>query len=443
MPISSTHPLYDAVSAQYVRCRDVIAGSDAVKNKSETYLPRLTGQSYTEYQAYKDRGLFFSVASRALSGLTGLASRRNPVLEYAPSLTNYFTDTSTSGVSFNELFIEMLNEVMLMSRQFVMVDFPSTGGAPYIVSFAAENAINWDFKNNVLQWVVLQEFVSEFDRRDPYKRKNVIQYRKLWLDDDGFYHVSVLNAKEKLVSDIMPTVKGQPIDFIPGIFITPNGLNTDPIKPAMLDIIDINLTHYRLMTDYLNALHVVAVPTPVFTGGVEADEIKMGPNSAIIMPEPNSKAFYLEFQGQGLKGVEDALNMLINQMALFSSRLTADTGKGSESAISVQLRYSSESATLSAVVNSVQAALTQIYNWVADFNDVARPVITLHKQFLNTKLTAPELQQYTNALLNGAIDQETYYNILFTGEIPVSNNVKNLQPSVLTQAASGGNMIPD
>lgn len=431
MPISSVHPLYADKLPQYIRCRDSVAGQDAIKAKGETYLPRLGSQSFIEYEKYKQRGVYFSISARALSGLVGLASRRTPVLKFVPELHSYFEDTSSSGVSFNELFLEMLNETLLLSRIFTMVDFPQEGGNPYIVTIPAENVINWHFEHNVLQWVVIKEESHEFDAKDPYKRVPSVRYRRLALID-GVYHVSVFNSKEKMVSDVVPTVKNQPLAFIPGFFLSPNGLNTEPTKPAMLDICDLNLTYYSLMTDYLNGLHLVAFPTPVITGASDSDEIKMGPNNAIILPEPTARAFFLEFQGLGLQSVENALNMLINQMALFSSRLSTDTGKGSESAISVQLRYASESATLAATVNAVQSGLTQIYNWVALFLGVEAPEILVHKQFLNTKLTANEVAQFTQAYLSGAIDSESYYNILFSGEVPVSEDIKTLSRQSLT-----------
>jgi hypothetical protein len=439
MPISSNHPAYNERLPQYIRCRDTVSGSDIVKAKGEEYLPRLSSQSFAEYEKYKQRGSFFSVSSRALAGLVGLASRREPKLSYPPEMTKYFEDTSETGTSFNELFIEMLNETMLMSRMFVMIDFPAEGGDPYVVPIQAESVINWHFEHNVLQWAVIKETATEFDKKDPFKRKTSVQYRLLSITD-GVYHVSVFNDKEKLVSDVVPTVRNQPLAFIPGFFISPNGLNTDPVKPAMLDICDLNLTYYSLMTDYLNGLHLVAFPTPVITGSSDGDSIKMGPNNAIILPEPTSRAFFLEFNGQGLQAVEAALNTLLNQMALFSSRLSTDTGKGSESAVSVQLRYASESATLSAVVNAVQAGLTQVYNWLALFLSVEEPVIQVHKQFLNTKLTANEIAQFTQAYLAQAIDSETYYNVLFNGEVPVSDNVLAMQRKDLTEEAVDSNI---
>ena len=429
MPISSKHPDYLVRSPQYQRCRDVISGSDTVKARGQEYLPPLSGQSGVEYERYKKRGLFFSVASRALSGLTGLASRRSPKLEYPPQMDKYFVDTANQGTSFNELFITMLNETMLQSRMFLLIDFPSEGGDPYILTYTAEQVINWDIIDNVLQWVVIQEQTYEFDNKDPYVRKPVTRYRRLALIN-GEYHVTVFNEKNKIVSDVVPTVRNVPLAFIPGFFVTPNGLNAEAVKPAMLDICDLNLKYYELMTDYMNSLHLVAVPTPIFTGAVQSETITLGPNGAIVMPEPTSKAFYLEFNGQGLQSVENALDTLMRNMALFSSRLTADTGKGSESAISVQLRYASESATLSSVVNAVQAGLTQIYNWVADFMGVPSPTVELYKQFLNTKLTATEIDSWTKAYVSGAIDKETWWNILVNGEVPVDAALKELDTPI-------------
>ena len=293
MSITELHPEYSAHSDQYVRCRDVIDGSDAVKSKNERYLPPLSGQSQSEYLKYKQRGLFFSVASRALSGLTGMASRRAPKLEYQDDLKPYFVDIANTGMSFNELFLEMLNETMLMSRMFVMIDFPTSGGMPYIVTYRAEDVTNWHIEDNVLQWVVIKQKRFVFDDKDPYKRIAKTVYIKLYMDN-GEYRVATIDDRDKLVSPIVtPKVQNRTLSFIPGFFVTPNGLNTSTVKPAMLDIVDLNICFYQLMTDYLNGLHLVAVPTPVFTGSTESDQIKLGPNNAIVMPEPTSKAFLL------------------------------------------------------------------------------------------------------------------------------------------------------
>jgi|SRR5215831_2341238 len=53
VPVSSTHPDYDANAADWSRARDVLAGEDAVKSAGEKYLPRLDVQTDEEFLAYR------------------------------------------------------------------------------------------------------------------------------------------------------------------------------------------------------------------------------------------------------------------------------------------------------------------------------------------------------------------------------------------------------
>jgi len=71
MAVNSTHPDYDAALASWQRARNVIGGEDPVKAAGELYLPRLTGQSDDEYNAYRARASFFNATSRTGDGCVG------------------------------------------------------------------------------------------------------------------------------------------------------------------------------------------------------------------------------------------------------------------------------------------------------------------------------------------------------------------------------------
>ena len=77
MSVTNTHKQYDAFKWKWRRCRDVIAGKDAIIQNgrtgeryigtlynpaynSDVYLPRLVGQSDGEYLAYQERAGFFN-----------------------------------------------------------------------------------------------------------------------------------------------------------------------------------------------------------------------------------------------------------------------------------------------------------------------------------------------------------------------------------------------
>jgi hypothetical protein len=77
MSVTNTHDQYDAYKWKWRRCRDVIAGKDAIIQNGRTgeryigslyntayapdvYLPRLANQSDNEYLAYQERSAFFN-----------------------------------------------------------------------------------------------------------------------------------------------------------------------------------------------------------------------------------------------------------------------------------------------------------------------------------------------------------------------------------------------
>src|SRR5215471_10572818 len=79
--VNSTHPDYDAALPAWLRARDVVAGEDAVKAAGERYLPRLDSQLDEDFNAYKQRALFFNATARTADGFVGLIFRREPTIK--------------------------------------------------------------------------------------------------------------------------------------------------------------------------------------------------------------------------------------------------------------------------------------------------------------------------------------------------------------------------
>ena len=123
---------------------------------------------------------------------------------------------------------------------------------------------------------------------------------------DGVYTQEVWEEiKEKYVlkETITPMMNGNPLSYIPFISVTPDKLTLMPVKPPVLDLATVNLSHFKLMVDFYHGAHFTALPTAnFFVGNVNAKEttIKLGSSSANIFQDPNGHAEYLEFKGDGL-----------------------------------------------------------------------------------------------------------------------------------------------
>ena len=79
-------------------------------------------------------------------------------------------------------------------------------------------------------------------------------------------------------------------------------------KPPLLDLVDVNLHHWRLSCDYNHGLHYTGLPTAIAAGFPKSnDGYRIGAGAAWWSEEPNAKAYYLEFTGEGLTAMRDAL----------------------------------------------------------------------------------------------------------------------------------------
>lgn len=422
MPIHSEHPTYSAMSPEWVKCRDAYDGQSAVKFAGVAYLPMLSGQTLEEYNAYKGRALFYSITSKSVGALVGMALSKPPDIKFPPKMKSYFEDQS--GTEFFEIFSSATAETLLMGRYGVLVDRPVSGGKPFLRSYITENIVNWEYDDEgILIMVVLREVYSEKSIDDPFVRVELVRYRHLYLED-GVLQIAVYN-QEKAGSDRYsvnaPTTitnTGIPMDFIPFFCVTPLGLGLTPSKPPMLDIVDINLSHYRTSADLEHGRHFTGLPTPYVIGAESQVKMHIGSTSAWIIPDANAKVGYLEFTGQGLLSLEKALAEKQSQLASLSSRLIDNSTRGSEAAETVKLRYLSETASLRSTIRSVEAMLNGVYNTVGEMEGYGENSvnITLNKDFLDDRMSAPLLKAWVEAYLAGGVTKEMFINALKRGD---------------------------
>jgi hypothetical protein len=312
-----------------------------------------------------------------------------------------------------------------MGRFGAYIDRPVSGGKPYVRWYITENIINWDYDDDgELVMVVLREYYTVKSDSDEFERTVKVRYR----------HLSIVN-EELVIKVYEPEGHGSTPTYVPGapttitntgivmkkipfFCLTPLGLGLSPGKPPMLDIVDINLSHYRTSADLEHGRHFTGLPTPYITGGESGTSMNIGSTSAWVIPDANAKVGYLEFTGQGLLSLEKALAEKQSQLASLSSRLIDNSTRGSEAAETVKLRYLSETASLKSIVRATEAFLNMVYSTIAEMEakDPKSVNISLNKDFLDAKLSAAELKAWTEAYLNGSVTKEMYLNALERGD---------------------------
>ena len=440
MPVNSRHPQVDKAQDQWKRSRDATApdASDRIKEEGATYLPMLSGQANTtkgqqDYARYKQRAYFHSAAARTVQAYCGLVFRKDPLvtLPKGAQALAIASDLCAKNIPLPDLAAAIFAEVVKVGRVGLYATMaPNTpaNGRAYLTTYKAESIINWQAqmgaKGLVLSRVVLQE-MAEDDSGDIYApKRDVEQYRDIYLDESGLLAVDLYrkDANGKWVrygETTTPTVRGERINFVPFTFA--NSTHTLPTVevPPLLPLVDANLDHYKLMADYRHGLHFTALPTAWVAGFDAGTELVIGSGTAWVSERTDARAGFLEYTGQGLNPLKDAIEMQNSNMAALGAQPLETEKRQVEAAETHKIRQNGQQASIVGMAQSTSQALTQALRHVLQLSAIdgyEDAAVQLNTDLVDAELSPQEVQALVGAWQAGAIGFETLYFNLNRGE---------------------------
>ena len=438
LKVDAQHPAYQKVQAQRTRLRLTYSGTDAVKGAGTDVLPMLglitDPGAQAQYQAYVKRAFFYGAVPRTVEGISGLVFRNPPqtTIPLRSQALDLLNDVTLTGLPLDRFAQSLYREVLTLGFGGVYVTIPQAPvGVPraYMTLYKAEDVINWrlawDSETFRLRRVVLKEVAYEEDEDDRFTLKEVTVYRELFLDDRGMFAVNLFKegkvGEAKGFVPIGPTIeprsRGQRLGYIPFVPCNPDSNEFVMDKMPLLPLADANLDHYRLMADYRHGLHWVGLPTPVVTGVESTDKLSVGPARAWGLPA-GSTASMLEFTGQGLTPLKDAIEMVVQYMASLGAKLVQQEKRQTESAETHRIKQSREEATAVSVSESVSAALSQGVTMMLNLSGIpGEAAVELNRDLVDAKLKPEEIRELVSAWQAGAFTWETLHHNLDKGEV--------------------------
>ena len=430
MPANNTHPSYNNWAHKAVKTRTVIAGEEEVKSAGEMFLPHLNGLSTAEYQDYKERAQFYNASRRTLSALVGSVFRRGATFTRPAELDAVINDIDLDGTSANHFTKQILKEVLTVGRHGVLVDYDETLKRPYCNHYIGETILNhrMGMNNGVLQleMVVLAENKEVLDEQDEFKTNYETTYRVLRLQD-GIYtqQIYYVDGVKSIPGEItIPTIQGRTLDYIPFVIINTTSLGCDYEDSPLLDLVNMNINHYKFSADIGHSLHFTALPTPYATGvdsygeSKEATPLRIGSTNMLMLPQ-GSQVGMLEFSGAGVSSLRSYLNDCENKMGKLGARLLEKPTAQPETAETTSIRQAAEGSALITVVESVDAGITMALKYCADYMniDIDSVDAELNRDFVDAKMNSKSLIELIQAYQTGGISEETLYYNLHKGEI--------------------------
>lgn len=449
MSVKFHHPEYDEYYGKWKRCEDAAEGQDAIHAGGEAYLSRLKDQTDDDYKSYVCRTPFYNATWRTISGLSGMLFRKPPKIE-VPPVTEALLDTVTEdGQPIGIFAREIVEECLTVGRVGILVDHPTLPVGvvtkadalplnlrPTMAVYEADSIINWReaVVNNrrILTMVVLVE--EQEVRKDEFESECKEVYRVLDLiettSDMGAksmtYRVRLFEIDPKtqqdvqIGDDLFPLMNNQRLDFIPFYFLSADDTCVEPDDPPLIDLVDMNLSHYRVSADYEHGCHFTGLPTGYVAGHTvqPGEKLYLGSQTMLIFPDPTTTVGFLEFSGAGLGSLRTNLDTKEKQMAILGARMLEAQKAGIEAAETAGIHRAGENSLLAATAQAISlgmtAALQTFSNWAGGQEDVS---FELNRDFFPAPLNPQELQALIQAWQAGAISMETLFENLQAGQI--------------------------
>ncbi len=470
MGLDSKHPEYLSHIDDWIMMRDFYRGERAVKARTTVYLPATTGMildgmgatgstaatnrtpklGQAAYNAYLQRALFPDYVKEGVEAFIGLLHQKGPTIQLPKVLEPLRTKATLFGESL-EMLLRRINEEQLVSgRMGVFLDLPvtdevGTGVVPYIATYIAESAVNWDAGEigegtAKLNLVVLDESGSV--RNENFEWNPQSKYRVLKLASDnpqvegnepakpgkavykfGVFTQNGTGAPTFVESEMQAAMwRGQTLDEIPFIFVNAKDVTTEPDEPPLMGLARLCRAIYCGEADLRQNLFMQGQDTLVLSGerkkrvGAEVtnDDVRTGAGTMIEM-EQGGTAEYVGVTANGLSEQRETLKDDHQRASSRAGQLINTKANGVESGDALKTRVAATTATLVMIALTSAAALEHILKVAARWAgaDESEVKVQPNLEFSDYDMTGDNLVKLMTARKEGApISRESIHALM-------------------------------
>ena len=377
-------------------------------------------------ETYQANAIFYAIAGYTYRGMVGTMFRKDPVFDPDPRL-EYLTDNADgSGNNIYQLAQATAGDVVRYGRAGLWVDFPPTDGElsraelgtafATIQRFEAKDIINWRTTTTGSVTRLSLVVIRTAEERDlGYEVELVDVMRELALDEAGQYFT---RKWQKIGSEWVPgeaiyprNAAGQPLSQIPFTFVGSEN-NDASVDPApMLDLVEINIGHYRNSADYEDAVYYAGQTQPWMSGMDEAWLEQANASgfyigSRLLMPVPAGQTFAFATPDPNPL-VRQAMLDKVDQMIGLGARFI-QAGGAAKTATEAEGDSMVQHSVLSLIAANVSEAYSLAIQWVAEFMGGEPSRLILEQDFSDLSTSPQMIASWIQSYLQGAIPFSEY-----------------------------------
>ena len=424
MSVDSKHKEYQRLAAQIRTVRDALS-EESIKAAADRYLPKTSAMLrleylaenekqagllsivQKEYEVYRKRAQFPELLAGAVRGLSGLLHRAPAVIELPPAIDYLRNEATPEGDALSELHKRVTREVLLTGRYPLLVDV-GEDRKPYIVGYQAESLINWGDK---LEYAVFAE-TYKTGLGDIFEPELDVQYRALFIDEDGRYVQQLFRADEIYEAYEPSLFNGERLDYLPMVIASSVDNSPSIDELPMLAMAKLLIKAYQISADYYQSMHDTSQGTLITSGRLDGErQINLGRGHHINFPEGGSATF-LESQGIAIGHHRTEIDKLLIEAEKHGGKF--QQGYSAESGEALRVKAGNQHASLKSIAVNCGDAIRQSLRFAAEFvgadpDDVVfEPNLEFIDDIADTQLLNVVGNQVTQGIAPKSVLHEAY-----------------------------------
>lgn len=370
--------------------RTILRGTKAVRLESNTYLPRYSAESESDYRARVNRSVFTNYLALTVKHLVGKAFSKPLVLkdDVPPQLVEWAENIDLQGTHLNDFAANLFSEVLSVGFAAILVDFPKLegitsladererGGRPYFSLVHQERILG--IRSGALGGSVsLARIAESVEVADGlHGEKTLERVRVLSPGNYELYEKSdtmnKVGAGRRVNYVLVDGGKMFPLTRVPLVPVYGHKVESWIGAPTLLDLAYKNIQYFQTDSDLDNALRVASFPMLAVSGWDSSTDptIKVGPNVVLATASDSGRFYYVEHTGAAIGVGRQRLEDLKADMATMGLQMMMPQATGSNiTATETQVKYAESTSDLQRVAfglkDALENALQLMAEWVA------------------------------------------------------------------------------
>lgn len=402
----------------------LIAGTEAMREAGETYLPKEPREEAKSYKARLRRSFLFPQLRKTLARTVAQPFSRPVTLTKQEQLSDVLKEVvkspSRDGTSFDTFARHLFNDMITYGLCHVLVDYPVTTGEetiadeqqkglrPLFIRIHPRNLISWKVgvRNNgesYLEWIRFLEPIRS--QGDSFR--TVFEYQLREVHADGTWRI--LYISDKGTEQELSKGKATYTNGIPLFTAYARKIDTLVAEPPYRDLAEMNVCHWQASSDHRNLLRFARCATLTMVGvsQTEVDSATVGVNQVLWSKSPEAKISYTEHSGQAVNASEADLKRIEERMEVLGAEPLV--GKAAGTATGAILTAEDEDCEAQSWVKELEGVLLQAFQSAADWTKGSLPgefAVDIYSDFSLAK-DAGSMDTLLKMRASGDISQET------------------------------------